>query len=83
MIRAWLLRLRYDAIENSIDSALLRRGFHEFQATPRPASVMARAWLLRLSYVAIENIITLIWVDPSYTGLGQSTGEGMTETVIG
>ena len=39
---------------------LLRRGSHDFQATPRPASVMIRAWLLRLRYVAIENIITSI-----------------------
>jgi hypothetical protein len=52
-------------------------------ATPRPASVMIRAWLLRSRYVAIENIITSIRVVASYKGLGQSTGEGITETVIG
>jgi len=51
-------------------------------ATPRPASVMPRAWLPRSRYVAIENSITSIRVVASCTGLGQSTGEGITETVI-
>jgi len=50
--------------------------FYGEDATPRPASVMTRAWLLRLRYCAMENIIISIWVDPSYTGFGQSTGEG-------
>jgi hypothetical protein len=43
---------------------------------------MTRAWLLRLRYVAIENIITSIRVVASYPGLGQSMGEGITETGI-
>lgn len=54
-----------------------------FQATPRPGAGMTRAWLLGLRYVAIENIITLIRVVASDTGLGHSTGQGVTETVIG
>jgi hypothetical protein len=64
-------------------SILLRRGSHDFQATPRPAPVMPRAWLPRLRYVAIEKIISLIRFEPSYAGLGHSTGEGVTETIIG
>jgi len=36
--------------------ALLRRGFHDFQVTPRPGSVITRAWLPRLRYVAIEKV---------------------------
>ena len=53
-------------------------GFHDFQATPRPGSGMTRAWLHGLSYVAIQNI-TSIRVVGSCTGLGHSTGEGVTE----
>lgn len=39
--------------------------------------------LLRLRYVAIKNIITSIRVVASYKGLKHSTGEGVTENIIG